>query len=85
MSRYHYGNFFIFGPGISVNLYKILFLSFVLNIYNFLFTRYRTLTLCKVFFEQTKWQTQRITNVDTGDSTDVSCIYPHVGPIGIHI
>ena len=22
----------------------------------------------------------RITNVDTGDSTDVSCVYPHVGP-----
>ena len=22
----------------------------------------------------------RITNVDTGDSTDISCIYPHVGP-----
>ena len=27
----------------------------------------------------------RITNVDTGDSTDVSCIYPQVGPSGIHI
>ena len=26
-----------------------------------------------------------ITNVDTGDPTDVSCVYPHVGPIGIHI
>ena len=27
----------------------------------------------------------RITNVDTGNSTDVSCVYPHVGPSGIHI
>ena len=27
----------------------------------------------------------RITNVDTEDSTDVSCVYPHVGPSGIHI
>ena len=27
----------------------------------------------------------RITNIDTGDSTDVSCIYPHVEPSGIHI
>ena len=27
----------------------------------------------------------RITNVDTGDSIDVSCMYPHVGPSGIHI
>ena len=27
----------------------------------------------------------RITNDDTGDSTDVSFAYPHVGPSGIHI
>ena len=27
----------------------------------------------------------RITNVDTGDSTDVSCVYRHVGPSEIHI
>ena len=27
----------------------------------------------------------RITNVDTGDSNDVNCVYPHVGPSGIHI
>ena len=27
----------------------------------------------------------RITNVDTGDSTDVSFVYPHVRPSGIHI
>ena len=27
----------------------------------------------------------RMTNVDTGDSTDVSCVYPQVGPSGIHI
>ena len=26
-----------------------------------------------------------ITNVDTGDSTDVSSVYPYVGPSGIHI
>ena len=26
----------------------------------------------------------RIINVDTGDSTDVSCFYSHVGPSGIH-
>ena len=27
----------------------------------------------------------RITNFDTGDPTDVSCVYPHVGLSGIHI
>ena len=27
----------------------------------------------------------RITNVDTGDYTGVSCVYPHVGPSGIYI
>ena len=27
----------------------------------------------------------RITNVETGDSSDVSCVYSHVGPSGIHI
>ena len=27
----------------------------------------------------------KITNVDTGVSTDVRCVYPHVGPSGIHI
>ena len=27
----------------------------------------------------------RITNVDIGDSTDVSCVYSHVGPCGIHV
>ena len=27
----------------------------------------------------------RITNVDTGDSTDVSCVYPRIGPNGIQI
>ena len=27
----------------------------------------------------------RITNVDTGDSTDVSCVYSYVGPSGIHV
>ena len=27
----------------------------------------------------------RITEVDTGDSTDVSCVCPHVGPSGKHI
>ena len=26
-----------------------------------------------------------VTNVDTGDSTDVSCFYSHVGPSGIHV
>ena len=26
----------------------------------------------------------RITNVDTRDSTDVSCVFSHVGPSGIH-
>ena len=26
-----------------------------------------------------------ITNVDPGDSTDVCCVYPHVGPSGVHI
>ena len=27
----------------------------------------------------------RINHVDTGDFTDVSCVYPHVGPRMIHI
>ena len=27
----------------------------------------------------------RLNNLDTGDSTDVSCVYPHVGPSGVHI
>ena len=27
----------------------------------------------------------RITNVDTGDSTDVSCVYSPVEPSGIHV
>ena len=27
----------------------------------------------------------RITNVDTGDSNDVSCVYSHVGPSEIHV
>ena len=27
----------------------------------------------------------RLTNVDTGDSSGVSCVYPHIGPSGIHI
>ena len=27
----------------------------------------------------------RITNVETGDSADVSCVYSHVGPSGIHL
>ena len=27
----------------------------------------------------------RITNVDTGDSIDVSCVYSHVGPSRIHV
>ena len=27
----------------------------------------------------------RINNLDTGEYTDVSCVYPHVGPSGIHI
>ena len=27
----------------------------------------------------------RLTNVDTGDSTDVSCVYSRVGPSGIHV
>ena len=36
-------------------------------------------------FRANKMANARITNVDTGDSTDVSCIYSHVGPSGIHI
>ena len=36
-------------------------------------------------FRANKMADARITNVDTGDSTDVSCVYPHVGPSGIHI
>ena len=27
----------------------------------------------------------RITNVETGDSVDVSCVYYHVEPSGIHV
>ena len=36
-------------------------------------------------FRANKMADARITNVDTGDPTDVSCVYPHVGPSGIHI
>ena len=27
----------------------------------------------------------RITHIDTEDSTDVICLYSHVGPSGIHV
>ena len=36
-------------------------------------------------FRANKMADARITNVDTGVSTDVSCVYPHVEPSGIHI
>ena len=36
-------------------------------------------------FRANKMADARITNVDTGGSTDVSCVYPHVGPSEIHI
>ena len=36
-------------------------------------------------FRANKMADARITNVDTGVPTDVSCVYPHVGPSGIHI
>ena len=36
-------------------------------------------------FRANKMADPRITNVDTGDSTDVCCVYPDVGPSGIHI
>ena len=36
-------------------------------------------------FRANKMADARITNVDTGDSTDVSCVYRHVGPSEIHI
>ena len=36
-------------------------------------------------FRANKMADARITNVDTGDSTDVSCVYPRVGPSEIHI
>ena len=36
-------------------------------------------------FRANKMADARITNVDTGDSTDVSCGYPCVGPSKIHI
>ena len=36
-------------------------------------------------FRANKMADARITNVDTGVSTDVSRVYPHIGPSGIHI
>ena len=36
-------------------------------------------------FRANKMADARITNVDTGDSTDVSCVYSHVGHSGIHV
>ena len=36
-------------------------------------------------FRANKMADARITNVDTGDCTDVSCVYLHIGPCGIHI
>ena len=36
-------------------------------------------------FRANKMADARKTNVDTGDSTDISCVYPYVGPSGIYI
>ena len=41
--------------------------------------------LMQCIFRANKMADAWITNVDTGVSTDVSCVYPHVGPSGIHI
>ena len=42
-------------------------------ILDMVFTRYRTLTICNVFFEQNKMATGGTRSVTTGDSVDVSC------------
>ena len=36
-------------------------------------------------FRASKMVMASITNADTGDSTDVSCVHSHVGPNGIHV
>ena len=36
-------------------------------------------------FRANKMADARITNVDIGDSTDVSCVYPHVASSGMYI
>ena len=49
------------------------------------FTRYRTLTIYNVFFEQNKMAEGGIRNTTPGDSVGVSCVYPHKGPSWIHV
>ena len=48
-------------------------------------SRYRTLTIYNVFFEQNKMAEGGIRNATTGDSVGVSCVYPHKGPSWIHV
>ena len=36
-------------------------------------------------FRANKMADRRITTVDTGDITDVSCVYSKVGPSGTHV
>ena len=48
-------------------------------------TRYRTLTIYNVFFEQNKMAEGGIRNTNTGYSVGVSCFYSHKGPSWIHV
>ena len=50
-----------------------------------LFSRYRTLTIYNVLFEQNKMAEVGIRNTTTGDSVGVSCFYSHKGPSWIHV
>ena len=43
-------------------------------------SRYRTLTIYNVFFEQNKMAEEGIRNGTTGDSVGVSCFYSNKGP-----
>ena len=43
-------------------------------------SRYRTLTIYNVFFEQNKMAEEGIRNTTTGDSVGVSCFYSNKGP-----
>ena len=48
-------------------------------------SRYRTLTIYNVFFEQNKMAEGGIRNTTTKDSVGVSCFYSHKGPSKIHV
>ena len=51
----------------------------------FPYTRFRTLTIYNVFFEQNKMAEGGIRNTTTGHSVGVTCFYSHKGPSWVHV